>query len=217
MTFDDTPRWLNFLERKLRWLAIPNIAILLVTLQVLGFFMVTSNPAWISILALIPESVLRGEYWRVITFLALPLSMSPIWVLFTLWFLYSIVNTIENAWGSFKTTLYVLVSILLTVILSLSLNYPVTQATDFESTLFLAAAMLFPEMEVRLFFAIPVKMKWLAWMSLAFLGFRFFQSDWIQRFYLIAIYSNFLIFFGPAALSRIRQMIRREQFKRRMR
>lgn len=217
MALDDTPRWLNFLERKLRWLAVPNIAILLVTLQALGFFMVNSNPSWVSILALLPEAVLRGEYWRIITFLALPLSMSPIWVLFTLWFLYYIVNTIENVWGAFKTTLYILVSILLTVILSLSLNYPVTQASDFESTLFLAAAMLFPEMEVRLFFAIPVKMKWLAWMSLAFLGFRFFQSDWTQRFYLIAIYSNFLIFFGPAALSRIRHIIRREQFKRRMR
>lgn len=214
---NDTPRWLRFLERKIPWLAIPNIALLLVTLQALGFLMITSSPSWIALLALLPGAVAQGEYWRMITFLALPLSTSPIWVIFTLWFLYFIVNTIESVWGAFKTTLYVLVSILITILYSLTLHYPVTQATDFESTLFLASAMLFPEMEVRLFFAIPVKMKWLAWMSLAFLGLRLIQSEWIDRFYLISIYSNFLLFFGPAALSRIRHFIRREQFKRRMR
>jgi hypothetical protein len=199
------------------WLAIPNIAILLVTLQALGFLMVTTNPTWAMILALIPESVAQGEYWRMITFLALPISMNPIWVLFTLWFMYFIVNAIESAWGSFKTTLYVLVSILVTIIFSLGLHYPVLQATDFESTLFLASAMLFPEMEVRLFFAIPVRMKWLAWLTLGFLAVRFIGSGWMERFYILAIYSNFLLFFGPAALSRIKNFIRRERFRRRMR
>jgi len=217
MNSHDTPRWLQILERKMQWLAIPNIAILLVTLQALGFLMITSNPTWLNLLALFPEAVKDGEYWRLITFLALPLSTSPIWVLFTLWFLYYIVNTIENVWGAFKTTLYVLVSVLLTIALSLSLHFPVTQASDFESTLFLAAAMLFPEMEVRLFFAIPVKMKWLAWITLGFLSYRFLQSAWIERFYLIAIYSNFVIFFGPAAISRVRHFIRRQKFKNQIR
>jgi hypothetical protein len=201
----------------MQWLAIPNIAILLVTMQALGFLMVTSNPAWANLLALIPGAVAQGEYWRLITFLALPLSMSPIWVIFTLWFMYFIVNAIEAAWGSFKTTLYVLVGVLVTIAFSLGLGYPVLQATDFESTLFLASAMLFPEMEVRLFFAIPVRMKWLAWLTLGFLGIRFLGSGWLERLYILAMYSNFLLFFGPAALNRIRNFIRRERFRRRMR
>ena len=219
MSFDSTsPRWLRFLERKLQWLAIPNIAILLVTLQVMGFLMTLMNPIWFYQLALDPRLVLgQGEYWRLITFLALPLSTSPIWILFSLWFLYFIVNTIETHWGAFRTTLYVLVSILITIAFSLTTLFPISQATDFESTLFLAAAMLYPEMEIRLYMAIPVKMKWLAWLSLGYLGFRFFESPWIYRFYLLAIYSNFFIFFGPAAIGRIRQYIRREQFRRRMR
>ena len=212
-----SPKWLKFLERRMQWLAIPHIAVIFVTLQALGFLMVMSDGVWVERLALLPDRVLAGEYWRVITFLALPLSLSPIWVIFTLMFIYYILNTIESEWGAFKTTFYVLVSILLTIAVSFIFNYPVTQVSDFESTLFLAAAALFPEQEVRLFLAIPVKMKWLAWLSLAFFGLKLIQTDWVGRIFLIAIYSNYLIFFGPALLDQIRNRIRREKFKRQMR
>ena len=212
-----TPNWLRFLEKRMQWLAIPHIAVLFVTLQALGFLMVMSDPVWVERLALIPEAVRQGEYWRMITFLALPLSLSPIWVIFTLWFIYFILNTIENEWGAFKTTLYVLCSLILTIAVSFAFDYPVTQVSDFESTLFLAAAALYPEMEVRLFLAIPVKLKWLAWFALAFLALRFFEAGWVGRIYLVAIYSNYLLFFGPAQLDRIRQIARRRAYQRKLR
>src|SRR5205823_2070717 len=140
---------------------IPGIGILFITLQALGFLLVASDPIWMLRLALDPDAVLRGhEYWRLITFLALPLSMSPLWVIFVLWFLYFIFSSIETEWGSFKTTFYVLVSVVVTIAFSFAFNYPVTQVSHFESTLFLAAASLFPEMEILLFFVVPVKMKW---------------------------------------------------------
>ena len=75
------PKWLRFLEKHLGWLAIPQLAILLITLQALGYLMVMSNPEWVNQLALFPEQVFAGQYWRLITFLALPLSLSPIWSL----------------------------------------------------------------------------------------------------------------------------------------
>src|SRR6478672_8738163 len=103
---NQTPKWLRGLERRFQWIAIPNIAIIFVTLQALGSLMVMSNPIWLTRLALTPDLVRAGEYWRLVTFLALPLSLSPIWVLFALWFIYFILNMIENEWGAFKTTLY---------------------------------------------------------------------------------------------------------------
>jgi len=217
MMIGTVPRWLNWLERRLGWIAVPNIGILFVTLQALGFFLVEMDPIWINRLALFPQQVLAGEYWRLITFLALPIASSPIWVIFVLWFIYFIFDSIEKEWGSFKTTLYVLVSILLSIAMALIFDFPIAQASDFESTLFLAAAALFPEMQVSLFFVIPVKMRWLGWLTLGFLGFRFVSSDWLSRIYLIAIYSNYLLFFGPSILQRLRQFIRRESFKRKMR
>jgi membrane associated rhomboid family serine protease len=207
-------RWLQKLERSMQWLAVPNLAVIFVTLQALGFLMVMSEPAWFERLALLPSAVLVGEAWRLVTFLALPLSMSPIWVIFSLMFLWFLLNTLEQEWGEFKTTLYVLTSIVITIAFSLAFSYPVTSVSHFESTLFLAVATLFPEMEIRVYFAIPVKMKWLAWLSLGFVALEAFRGGWIDRLYLVAIYSNFLLFFGPAQLDRIRQLQRRRRYRR---
>ena len=182
------PKWLQKLERHMPWLAIPHIAILLITLQGFGFFLVNSDPAWVQRLALLPDYVVQGhEWWRVVTFLALPLSLSPIWMIFACWFLYSILNWIETEWGTFKTTLYVGVSILLTIVFSLVFSYPVWSVQEFNSTLFLAAAALFPEQEIRLYMILPVKMKYLGWLSLAFFAYHLIGGTWLDRLFLITI------------------------------
>lgn len=217
-TLGRTPRWLSWLERRIGWLEIPNIAILLVTLQGLGFLMVASNPAWAPMLALYPDAVLReGEFWRLVTFLSLPISMSPLWVIFVLWFLYFVVSTIENEWGAFKTTFYTLISVVLTITYSLVFGYPVTSIAHFESSLFLAAAALYPEFEVRLFLIFPVKMKYLAWFTAAFAIWQFATGTWLDRGHLLAIYSNFVVFFGPSVLERVKQWNRRRTYRRRSR
>ena len=51
-----TPRWLKALQRPLGWIEIPNIAMIFVTLQGLGFLMVSYDPSWAYRLALIPEA-----------------------------------------------------------------------------------------------------------------------------------------------------------------
>lgn len=201
----------------MQWLAIPNIAVLLVTLQILGTLLVYADPVWQWRLALVPDQVRAGEVWRLVTFLALPLSLQPIFVIFTLWFLYFVVNAIEAEWGAFKTTLYTLTSILVTIAYSMVFDYPVGSISHFETSLFLAAAALFPEMEVNLFLVIPVKMRWLAWATGVFVLVEFVQKDWLGRFFLVAIYSNFLIFFGPAVVNRWRNWMRKRRFQRNMR
>jgi hypothetical protein len=211
------PRWLVRAERWLGWIAVPQIAILLITLQILGFLCIAMDPAWFGRLALLPDAVLAGEYWRLVTFLALPVSTGPFWMIFALWFMYFILQALESEWGAFRTTFYVLVSVVLTAAFSLVFRYPVTRVSHFESTLFLAAASLFPQLEVQLFFVVPVKMKWLAWLTVAFILLEVFRGAWIDRFFILAIYSNFLLFFGPAMLARIRQFLRRREFQRKMR
>jgi hypothetical protein len=212
-----TPQWLKRLERLLGWIAIPHLAVILISLQVMGFFSVSTSPAWIGILALIPEAVLAGEVWRVVTFLALPLTYSPLWLFFTLCFLYFVVNTLEQEWGAFRTTFYVLVSTVVTVLYSLIFSYSVLDVRHFEASLFLAAAALFPNYQVTLFFAIPVKLKILAMITGGFILLELFRGEWSDRLYLLAIYSNFLLFFGPAAISALLQAKRRRDYHKRMR
>jgi len=209
------PNWLAWLEKRMRWLEIPGIGILLVTMQAAGFLMVTMEPAWLGRLALLPEAAIGGgEYWRLITWLALPLSMSPIWVIFTLWFLYFVTGLIEKEWGSFRTTLYVLWAVGATVTYSLVTGYPVTQASHFESTLFLAAAALFPNFMVQLFFVLPVKIKWLALLTACFLLLEFVRGTWWDRGYLLTMFSGYALFFGPAQVEAIRLSLRRAKYKR---
>jgi membrane associated rhomboid family serine protease len=208
---------LDRLERYLGWIAIPQLGILLVTLQAAGFIFVMMDPEWITRLALVPGLVSRGEVWRLVTFLALPVSLSPLWVFFALWFLYFVLGIIESEWGAFKTTLYTLVSVLVTIAFSFAFNYPVASVSHFQSTLFLAAAALYPEQEVSLFGIVPVKMKWLAAFTLVLVGIEFFRGDWVDRLFLVAIFSNYLLFFGPALLGSARQRYRAWDYRRRLR
>jgi hypothetical protein len=209
--------WLSRLEKRFRWIAIPNIAVIFITLQGLGFLMVMADPVWAFRLALVPEAVRAGEYWRLITFLALPLSLSPLWVFFALWFIYFILNSIESYWGDFKTTLYFLTSVVITIAYSFATDYPVTSVQHFESSLFFAAAALFPDTEVSLFMIIPVKIKWLACFTALLVLVDFVRGSWYDRFFLISIYSNFLIFFGPEVVARIKQYYRKKNYQRNLR
>ncbi len=215
-TSSSTPRWLARLERVIGFIAIPHLAVILISLQALGFLSVSTSPAWIGQLALIPEAVLAGEYWRLVTFLSLPLTYSPLWLFFSLWFLYFVTNTLEQEWGAFRTTFYVLVSVVVTIVYSLVFSYPVMSVRHFESSLFLAAAALFPNFEVQLFFVVSVKLKILALITAFFILVDAARGDWPDRFYLVAIYSNFLLFFGPAAVSSILQAKRRRDYLRRL-
>lgn len=217
MVYGQTPSWLQVLEQRLLWIAIPNIATFLVGLQVIGFVLVLSDPTWRFHLALLPQAVLQGELWRLVTFLAMPISLSPVWMVFVLWFLYFIVDSIENAWGAFKTTFYILVSVLLTVGFSLVFMIPITSVAGLESTLFLAAAALAPDYQILLFLVLPVQIVWLAWLTAGFVLWRFGTGSWLERFYLLAIYSNYLIFFGPYHYGQLKQRYRRWEFKRQLR
>ena len=60
-----------------------------------------------------------------------------------------------------------------------------------------AAAVLFPEMKVLLFFFIPVKIKWLGLLDGALLLFSFVMGSWLVRAAILAAMASFLLFFGP--------------------
>ena len=82
-----------------------------------------------------------------------------------------------------------------------------------ESTLFLAAATIAPEYQILLFLVIPVKMKWLAWLTAAYIVWALIVGTWLSRLYLLTMYANYLLFFGPYFLGRLRAFYRRQKFK----
>jgi membrane associated rhomboid family serine protease len=213
MLYGQTPRWIDWLDRRMPGFGIPNLALYLVGVQACGFLLLLANPNAIFLLILDPSLVLKGEVWRLVTFLAVPPQLSPIWMVFALYFLYFIMSGIEEEWGEFRTTLYVLVAVLLTIAFSFAFRWPIFSANKLASTLFLAAATIAPEHQILVFFVIPVKMKWLAWLSVAYIVFSLIVGSTLSRLYLLTMYANYLLFFGPYFTGRLKAVYRRKKFQ----
>ncbi|MGA2137395.1 MAG: hypothetical protein ABSH14_00890 [Verrucomicrobiia bacterium] len=213
MLYGQTPKWIDRLERLLPGLGIPNLALYLVGAQALGFLFALFDPHTLLLLPLDPDLVLKGELWRLVTFLAMPLSLSPLWMVFVLYFLYFIVNGVEEEWGEFRTTLYVLVAVLLTIAFSFTFHMPIGTVGTLQSTLFLAAATIAPEYQILLFLVLPVKMKWLAWLAVATIIWELIFGTWLGRLYLLTMYANYLLFFGPYFVDRLKAFQRRKKFQ----
>ncbi len=105
--------------------------------------------------------------WRLVTFIIQPPSTSIIFVFFSLYFYYLIGTVLENIWGSFKFNVYffsgVLLNIVAALIIYLIFGISFNMSTHYINlALFMAFAMEQPDMEVLLFFIIPIKIKWMA-------------------------------------------------------
>ena len=128
-----------------------------------------SNYAASAMLALdFRTAILDLQLWRLVTFIFVPNSSRPILFGISLFFYYFLGNTMERAWGTAKFSLFYLCGAVLTFLGSIvsyfwsgGFSYPITLSAV-HSTLFLAFATLYPEAQLRLYFVIPIKAKWLA-------------------------------------------------------
>ena len=79
--------WLDKLEKRIGFIAIPGLIRIVVAFNVLVFLLVQLNPDFRFVLALDPVQILHGEVWRLITYIFLPQSFSLLGMLLLLWFL----------------------------------------------------------------------------------------------------------------------------------
>lgn len=162
----------------------------------------------VSFLAFDLNHVLHGEIWRLITFIFYPMNSGIFFLAVSLYFYYFIGSTLEREWGTAKFNLYYLSGVVLTVVstivASLISGYNLTVAGTgyINMSMFFAFAMLYPDTQVLLFFIIPVKIKWLAWIDAGFFGLSILSSlmrgdlvGWVTP--LIALL-NFVVFFWTA-------------------
>ena len=158
---------------------IPNLMRYIVIGNVVVYFLSmlsrNTDAAALDFLAFNLNSLLHGEIWRIVTYIFVPEYSSPFALLIALYFYYWIGSTLEREWGTPKFTLYYLGGAALTVVgviltSLISGNYYLTLAgTGYVNlSMFLAFAVLFPDMTVLLFFIIPIKIKWLAIIDGAF-------------------------------------------------
>ena len=205
---------LDKLERRIGFIGIPGLPRILVGFAALVFGLTWLLPGYVSILTLDPDKIRHGEVWRLITYIFIPQSLHPLWVIFALWFLWWVGEGLERAWGTFRLTLYVLVGMIGTTAAAFFFGSNFSNSMLLTS-LFLAFAHFYPEEVIYILFILPVRIKWLAWIAGAFLLVGFFIGTNSYRASLVAALANYLIFFGPEFFSKAKQ--RREVTTRRQR
>ena len=147
------------LEKKFGKFAIRGLMRYVIGLYLVGFlvYMINEN-FYSSWLMLDIDKVLKGQVWRLFTFIIQPVSVNNIFGMFISLYVYFMFGTaIENTWGSFRFTLFYIsgllfniLSVIVIYIIFYSMygfgySFPI-DLTYVNLTLFLAFALTFPEL-----------------------------------------------------------------------
>lgn len=210
--------FLTKLERKYGKYAIPNLTLILISGFILGYLIEIFMPEGLQLLAMNPEKILHGQIYRLVTWVVIPPSSASILVIITLFFYFSIGRTLENSWGDFRYTVYILSGIIFTDIgmmgtylvmhlmgqsqlLDMYYQAGLYGASTYYlcMSMFLAYAFMFPDMQVLLYFIIPIKVKWLGYLDIAYLLVMILQYGYMQYYTgmvtVIMSVLNFILFY----------------------
>lgn len=210
--------FLDKLERKFGRFAIPNLMLYIMLGQtiVLAFSTLISSNI-LSYLYFNPLLIMKGQIWRLFSFVFIPNTFRLIWFFFAAFLYYSIGSTLERTWGEFKFNMYYLLGMIfnmlgLVVVQLIFYRDPAIATYFYQSqatsitiylnlSLFLAYAALYPDVQFLLYMIIPVKVKYLAIIDVLLLGYNFIVGDIGGRVLIILSLLNFIIFFGKSFLN----------------
>lgn len=147
--------------------------------------------------------VLRGQIWRLVTFVLLPPNTSLFWIIFSLYFYWMIGSALENHWGTARFNMFYFVGILGNI-LAAALTGGATN-TYLNLSLFLAFAAVYPNFELMVFFFLPVKVKYLALLDVLLYAWNLIVGPWSERASIVFSLLNVILFFGGDLLSTIRR------------
>lgn len=187
---------LNYLEVKLDELNIYNVTLSIIFGQALAFIFLTVNPNLSSFFALNSTPALSHKFIQIFLFIFKPYSKDILYTALGLYIFYIYGVSLEKLWGSGKYLLYIMLFWLSTVLLSLLFPSQIFDNNLFFVSLFLAFANLFPEMKLLLFFIIPVRVKWLGYLTWAGLLLSIFANGPVSFLFILAQLANFFIFFA---------------------
>lgn len=198
---------------------VPNLMlyIVIVSLAVWVFTLMDSTHTLLSFFVFSPEKILKGEVWRLVTFIFVPQSTS-FWALLFFYFYYWIGNVLEREWGTPRFNIFIISGVLLTIIYGFIVYFITKQ--DFEVTteylylsMFFSFATLFPDVQVLFMFIIPVKVKWLAYIDAAVFVFAMVTAPFPFNLLPLVAILNYFVFFGDELISSIRS--NRARYKKR--
>lgn len=198
--------WLDKLERKFGKYYIHNLITVVVVVNAIVYFLalIGGDSANMTNLMLIPQNVLHGEIWRLITFIFIPPTTSPLWIIFNLFFFYYSGKGLEQAWGGFKVNVLYLTGMILTIIASFITKQSVS-SDGLQLMVIIAFALSYPDVEILFWGIIPLKLKYLAVLELVFLVVELIRVPFIGYIIIeIAPLIAIPIFFGKMLMTNIK-------------
>lgn len=191
---------LDRLERKFGRYAIKGLPMHIVALNMLVYLLnwvqlTYTERSLIPYLVLEPSLILKGEVWRLVSYIFIPPMTSILWILFTLYFYYIVGTGLEHEWGSFKFNIYYFIGMIGTTVFAFITQTSAT-AVYLNLSVLLAFAYLFPNFGFNLFMFIPIKVKYLGWLAWIGIGYSVLSLPLEQKLYPIIPVLNFFLFFG---------------------
>ena len=195
---------LNILEKKLRRFTLPNVTAYLIAGQVFFFLAWKLLEFDLETIVLVPQKVLDGEVWRLVTFAFTPPTTYPIFALFAWYIFYLMGTSLERFWGVTRYNIYLLIAYVASVTVSFIIPNAATTNVYIGVSVWLAFAFLNPEFRLYLFFFFPVKIKWLALITWIGYFFALIFGTWLDVLLAAASVVNFFLFFHADILRKMK-------------
>ena len=190
---------LKKLEYKLAPYAVRNLMTVIIGAMVIVYianFAVAASGAEQSLYSYLifdRAAIAAGQVWRVFTFIFMPPQTSLIFIIFALYFYWMMGSALEREWGALRFNVFYLVGIIGAIAAGLITG--IATNSYLNMSLFLAFAAFYPNYTVMIFFILPVKVKWLAYIDLALLVYMFILNGWGGRCAILFSLVNVVIFF----------------------
>ncbi len=215
---------ISTLEKRFGGWAIPNLTIYLMAIQAIGVVLLLTGYSEVQDLILNGIWVRAGDWTRLLSFMMIPRTLSPFWLFFSFYVFYLVGTSLEREWGAFRYNLYILLGYLFTISVAFIAPTAFVFNTYFLGGVFLAFATLFPNVEFRIFFILPVKVKWLGWLTAGYYILTLLlpeniakqvgiATDLGSRLCVVAAFANYLVFFGKNFLANLKAGQRRKTFQ----
>ncbi len=140
---------------------IPNLAMYIAIGQAAVGILDLFFKGWLTAaLAFLRPLILRGQVWRLVTFILVPTSSNPFYLLLSCYVIFWTGRMLEREWGTAKFTLFYLSGVLWSILGGMLLG--TISIYYIHLSFFLVIATIYSEMQVLFMFVLPIKMKWLA-------------------------------------------------------
>ena len=207
------------IERRIGWVAFPGFLRYFALLHIMVYVLQIARPG-IGVLLMFDRSrILAGEVWRLVTFLFASSglgqfsSLGLVFMVFMVMIAFMMSDALESAWGVFKTSMFYYCGFV--GLLVANFIQPGFDGMFLYEAAFFAFATLFPRVEFRVMFILPVQVRFLAILGAAGLIWPGFSKP-VWLLYLLLIFANYLLWAGIPAMRGMTRVAasgrRRERF-----